>query len=241
MAATAITAQPPPFGEDLRAVVRHAGIGAAAGAVVGLVVGGILGRVAMFVLRVTTGSSVTGVTSDDGFVIGQVTLAGTLNLMLAYSLAGLALGLVYAVARRFLPRRGRVAAWTAVCAAVGGAIFVHADGVDYVLLDPLWLAVAFFVALPALAGLGVAVVVERLEASGGLARWQVAAAGIGAVVLFAIPAAVAVALLALGRVPVIRGLADRPIVRTLAMLVVAAVVVVAGADLIAESRVILSR
>jgi hypothetical protein len=241
MVATSLTVTPPPFGDDLRRVVRHAGIGVAAGAVVGLVVGGILGRIAMFVLRVTTGESITGVTSDDGFEIGRVTLAGTLNLMLAYSLAGLALGLLYAVARRFLPRRGRVAAWTAVSAAVGGSIFVHSDGVDYLLLDPLWLAVAFFVLLPALAGLGVALAVERLEASGGLARWHVVAAGIGTVALFAVPAAVAAVLLALGRVPVVRRLADSMAVRALALLVVAAMVVVAGAELVAESRVILSR
>jgi hypothetical protein len=104
--------------------------------VVGLLVGGVLGRIAMLVLRVTTGDSITGVTSDDGFEIGRFTLLGTLNLMFAYSLAGIALGLVYAVARRFLPRRGRVLAFTALSAAVGGSIFVHADGVDYLLLDP---------------------------------------------------------------------------------------------------------
>jgi len=241
MAATSLTVTPPPFADDLRRVVRHAGIGAASGGLVGLVVGGILGRIAMFVLRVTTGDSITGVTSNDGFEIGRVTLAGTLNLMFAYSLAGTALGLVYAAARTFLPRRGRVAAWTAVCAAVGGSIFVHADGVDYLLLEPLWLAVAFFVALPGLAGLGTALVVERLETSGGAARWHLVAAAVGTVALAAIPAAVAAALLVLGRVPVLRRLPDSRPVRTLAVVVVLVAVVVTGADLVAETRVILSR
>jgi len=240
MAATALDVAPP-FGDDLRRIIRQAGNGAAAGAVVGLLVGGVLGRIAMLVLRVTTGDSITGVTSDDGFEIGRFTLLGTLNLLFAYSLAGIALGLVYAVVRRFLPRRGRVLAFTALSAAVGGSIFVHADGVDYLLLDPLWLAVAFFVALPALAGLGVAVAVERLEASDRLRRWQMAAAGIGTVALFAVPAAVAAALLVLGRVPGLRRLADARVVRVAALLVAVAVVVAAGADLVAESRVILSR
>jgi len=108
-------------------------------------------------------------------------------------------------------------------------------------VDPLWLAVAFFVALPALAGLGVAVAVERLEASDRLRRWQMAAAGIGTVALFAVPAAVAAALLVLGRVPGLRRLADARVVRVAALLVAVAVVVAAGADLVAESRVILSR
>ena len=81
-------------------------------------------------------------------------------------MGGIILGLLYALARRFLPQRGRLAAFAAVTAALGGATFVHADGIDYALLDPLWLAIAFFVALPALAGLSVAWLVERLEARG---------------------------------------------------------------------------
>ncbi len=81
-------------------------------------------------------------------------------------MGGIILGLLYALARRFLPQRGRLSAFAAVTAALGGATFVHADGIDYALLDPLWLAIAFFVALPALAGLSVAWLVERLEARG---------------------------------------------------------------------------
>ena len=107
-----------------------------------------------------------GVETDDGFEVGRVTLGGSLNLALVYTVVGIILGLLYALARRFLPQRGRLAACAAVTAALGGATFVHADGIDYALLDPLWLAIAFFVALPALAGLSVAWLVERLEARG---------------------------------------------------------------------------
>jgi hypothetical protein len=231
----------PPLREDARALLRHAGIAAVAGAVTGLVVGGILGRIAMLVLRLTSGEGAIGLTSDDGFEIGRFTVLGTLNLMLGYTFLGCALGLVYALARRFLPRRGRVAAWTAVCAAVGGGTFVHTDGVDYLLLDPLWLAVAFFVLLPALAGLCMAVAIEWLEAASGHRRWQLPAAGIATVATFAVPLAVGGALLALGRAPALRRLADRPWLRGLALAVAIAIAVVAGIDLAREARVILAR
>ena len=234
-------AMPPTIGDDARAVLRHAGIAAFAGAVTGLLVGGVLGRIAMLVLRLTSGEGAIGVTSDDGFEIGRVTLRGTLTLMSGYSFVGLALGLLYAVARWFLPRRGRVAIWTVVTGAVGGESFVHADGVDYALLSPLWLAIAFFVALPALAGLCIALLVEHLEATAGTARWQVLAAGVATVVTLAVPVAVAAALLALGRAPVLRRLPDRRTVRALAFAAAAAIALVTGIDLAQESRVILGR
>ncbi len=44
-----------------------------AAAVAGLLVAGIGGRLAMFILRVTSGSEVIGLESDDGFVIGRFT------------------------------------------------------------------------------------------------------------------------------------------------------------------------
>ena len=169
----------PSLPDDIRGALRHAAIGVAAGAVCGFVVGGVLGRLAMLVLRLTSGDIVMGVKTDDGFEMGRVTLGGSLNLALGYTAGGVLLGLLYALARRFLPRRGRIIAFAAVTAALGGATFVHADGIDYAVLDPLWLAVAFFVALPALAGLSVAWLVERLEARGAPFGRRHAVAGLG--------------------------------------------------------------
>jgi hypothetical protein len=50
-----------------------------AGIPVGVIVAGVGSRLAMLLLRLTSPASVGGVRSDDGFVIGQVTLAGTYN------------------------------------------------------------------------------------------------------------------------------------------------------------------
>lgn len=230
----------PSLRDDIRGALRHAAIGVAAGAVTGFVVGGVLGRLAMLVLRLTSGEQVTGVLTDDGFEVGRVTLSGSLNLAAGYTVAGALLGLIYALARRFLPRRGRIAAWSAVTAALGGAAFVHEDGLDYVVLDPLWLAVAFFVALPALAGLGVAWLVERVEARGAAFGRGHAVGGVASLLLVA-PALVVALLLALGRQPALRRLADATPIRLLALAIVAALTVAGAVDVVGESRVILSR
>jgi hypothetical protein len=73
-ATESVTAQPEERSE-LLAWARRIGAAVAAGMLAGLVVGGIGGRVAMFTLRVTSSSRVTGIESDDGFRIGQISTA----------------------------------------------------------------------------------------------------------------------------------------------------------------------
>jgi hypothetical protein len=230
----------PTLRDDVRGALRHAAIGVAAGAICGFVVGGVLGRLAMLVLRLTSADNVIGVETDDGFEVGRVTLGGSLNLAFVYTVGGVILGLLYALARRFLPQRGRLLAFSAVTAALGGATFVHADGIDYALLDPLWLAVAFFVALPALAGLSVAWLVERLEARGAPFSRRHAVAGLASLLLV-FPAIVGGLLIALGRLPSLRRLADTPWVQALALGIVVVLTVAGMLSLIDDSRVILAR
>jgi hypothetical protein len=65
-----------------------------AGIPTGVVVAGVGSRLAMLLLRLTSSSSVGGVSSDDGFEIGRFTLGGTYNLLLL----GAAVGVIGAVA-----------------------------------------------------------------------------------------------------------------------------------------------
>ena len=124
-----------------------------AGIWLGALVGGVGGRVAMLVLRVVSPDTVHGVISDDGFLIGQVTLKGT------YDLIGLgaAIGLIGAVAYRWVdhwligPGWFRQVTSALGAGAVVGSMLVHTDGVDFRLLRP-GLAVAFFVLIPAVFG-----------------------------------------------------------------------------------------
>ena len=59
-----------------------------AGITVGVLVAGVGSRLAMLVLRLTSSRFVRGVVSDDGFVIGRVTLGGTYNLLVLGAVVG---------------------------------------------------------------------------------------------------------------------------------------------------------
>jgi hypothetical protein len=159
----------PGFADAARAVGR---VGLA-GAVCGLLLGGVGGRLAMMLLRFTTGDRVVGVTSDDGFRIG-VFSGETLFLLGVTAFLGLAGALVYGTGRRWVPPRWRAATYGALCGLVVGADIVKTEGIDFSLLAPLSLAIALFVAIPAVYGVAVSLWIERALASRrppGRAAW----------------------------------------------------------------------
>lgn len=125
-----------------------------AGVGLGVLVGGVGGRVAMLILRLTSPASVVGVISDDGFEIGQVTLLGTLGLVALAATVGLVGAVAYALVAPWLIGPGWFRNLTCAlgAGAVVGSALIHADGVDFTLLKPTWLAIAFFVAIPACFG-----------------------------------------------------------------------------------------
>jgi hypothetical protein len=134
-----------------KAALLRLAVGAAVGLVAGALIGGVCGRAAMLILRLTSPSSVRGIESDDGFEIGAFT-GDTLFLVALTTFAGAFLGAAYVAVRRWLPGSGRPAITAVVLGAVGGAAVIEPGGVDFTLLEPLWLAVALFVALPAAFG-----------------------------------------------------------------------------------------
>jgi hypothetical protein len=121
---------------------------------VGVLVAGVGSRLAMLLLRVTSPERVVGVTSDDGFKIGQVTVGGTYNLLML----GAAVGIIGAGAYKLVapwligPTWFRRLTTGLASAAVVGSMLVHADGIDFTLLKPTWLAIGLFVALPGVFG-----------------------------------------------------------------------------------------
>lgn len=125
-----------------------------AGIWLGALVGGVGGRLAMLVLRLLSPDSVHGVISDDGFLIGQVTLKGTYDLIGLGAVIGLLGAIAYRWVDRWLIGPGWFRQLTSAlgAGAVVGSMLVHADGVDFRLLRPLWLAIAFFVLIPSLFG-----------------------------------------------------------------------------------------
>jgi hypothetical protein len=148
-----------------------------AGIVAGAVLVGLGSRLAMLLLRLTSPDRAQGVVSDDGFTIGRVTLAGTYNLLLIGAVVGMVGAAVYlAVAPRLIgPTWFRRATTGMAAGAVGGALLVHADGVDFTLLRPTWFAIALFVTLPAVFGTFVGSVVDAVGRTDSWTRrrpWQ---------------------------------------------------------------------
>ena len=123
----------------------------AVGGLLGLLIGGVGGRLAMMLLA-RLNPSATGVTSDDGFRIGQFTADATINLLLIGAGFGVVGAGVYAVVRalRVGPRWFQVLSIAVGPAVVVGAAIVHTDGVDFRLLGPPWLTIGLFVLIPGL-------------------------------------------------------------------------------------------
>ncbi len=139
------------------------------GAVAGFVWGGVGGRIAMRVLFLTSDRRVRGMTSDDGFEIGRFS-GDTIFLVIAMTVLGGILGSFYGIARHVFDGSkplSRVGIVTAI-GSFSGAAIVHTDGVDFRFLEPVWLSIALFVALPALWAATLVPLTERLVHTGRL-------------------------------------------------------------------------
>ena len=156
-----------------------------AGILCGVVLIGLGSRLAMLLLRVTSPDSVIGLTSDDDFVIGRFTLAGTYNLLVLGAVFGVIGAGSYRLVARWLigPLWFRRVTVGLASAAVVGSMLVHAKGIDFVVLKPTWLAIGLFVALPGLFGTFIGSVVDSVERSDswtaiGRRRWLLPLVGI---------------------------------------------------------------
>jgi hypothetical protein len=150
---------------DVRALGWWIALGALAGALAGLLVGGMAGRLLMLALRVGSPDA-EGVTTDAGFEIGQVTVSGTATLAALTTLAGALAGIAWTGVRPGLPGPARVPLAALLGATVGGASVIDPDGIDLLILEPTWLAVGGFIALPAIAAGAIALIVERAGRAG---------------------------------------------------------------------------
>jgi hypothetical protein len=153
---------------------------------VGVLVVGIGSRLAMLLLRVTSPDSVVGITSDDGFIIGRVTLEGTYNLLMLGAAVGIiGAGMYLAVAPWLIgPTWFRRLTVGLASAAVVGSMLVQPDGIDFTLLEPTWLAIGVFVALPGVFGAFVGSAVDGVSkpeswTARGRRRWLLPLIAVG--------------------------------------------------------------
>ena len=135
----------------------------ASAALAGLLIGGIGGRLAMLLLRITSGSDVIGLESDDGFTIGRFSADTTFLVLAATVGSALVLGPLYAIARGWIAAPLRSATFGALLGLLGGAAIVNTEGVDFTELSPRPLAVALFIVLPAAFGVALEPIHERIR------------------------------------------------------------------------------
>lgn len=152
----------------------------------GVLVAGVGSRLAMLLLRVTSPDQVVGITSDDGFTIGRVTVGGTYNLLMLGAAVGIIGAGAYLMVAPWLigPTWFRRLTTGLASAAVVGSMLVHADGIDFTLLKPTWLAIGLFVALPGLFGTLVGSAVDRVSkpdswTARGRRRWLLPLIAVG--------------------------------------------------------------
>jgi hypothetical protein len=143
--------------------------GVTGGFVTGLLIGGVGGRLAMFVLRLTSDPALHGAKTDDGFTIG-VFSAETLFLLGVTAGLGILGGLLYLIVRGWIPERRRVAVMTVFFGLVGGGSLLRPHGIDFTELSPLPLAVAMFVAIPVAYGAAMPWLTERMLREGSVMR-----------------------------------------------------------------------
>lgn len=171
---------------EARAAARSLATVLLVGIACGVVVVGVLSRLAMGLLAALNPEA-AGVLSDDGFVIGQVTLSGSLQLAAAGAQFG-ALGAFFYLALRGLmvgPAWFRLLSMSVGPGVVVGAILVHTSGVDFTVLEPLWLTIGLFVLLPVVFCAALHVLAERALAAGGVRSKPLLVLGLlPAVVLF---------------------------------------------------------
>lgn len=170
------------FVRDLRKLAATA----TAGLLLGATIGGIGSRLAMMLLARLNPED-TGRISDDGFMMGTFRVAETLNLVLFCSILGVLGGVIFLAVRRlrFGPPWFRRASMAVGPGVVVGALLVHQGGVDFILLQPAWLAIALFVAIPGLFGFAMDALGDRWLDDGSwfMATERAWIAGLGSVLL----------------------------------------------------------
>ena len=134
---------------------RAVGIAGLAGVLAGIVVAGIGGRVLMRVSAVLAGPVSTGMRTDNGNIVGEITVPGTIALVAFAGVAnGLIGGLVYAALRPWLAplgRRGAVGFGVLLLAALGFVV-ITPENPDFRRFGPAALNIAMFALIYVLFG-----------------------------------------------------------------------------------------
>jgi hypothetical protein len=144
-----------PTGEVLRDIAR----GGIAGAIAGLVVGGVGGRLLMRLVAILHADAVGSIT-ENGNRVGDITLTGTIFLLLFGLIFGVLAGAVWVIVGPFVPGgpRTRALLTAGIAIAVGTPELIIGTNPDFVLVEHDARVVALLVALVGSIGLAIALV-----------------------------------------------------------------------------------
>src|SRR5262245_24149304 len=139
--------------------LHYVAVSVGAGLAAGLLAAGAGGRLTMRLLGATS-PDVHGLSTEAGETIGEITVGGTLAFLVFVGLlAGFLSGALYALLAPVLPTgRARGVALGVILLVVFATRIdpLRADSVDFLLLEPAWLAVLGFSALALFQGMLVA-------------------------------------------------------------------------------------
>jgi hypothetical protein len=162
---TAVQTHSRPMIDEFREVADTLGRSALVGAVAGMVAGAIGGALSRVAMRISGMLADPFLVTENGNVVGRITLGGSLGLVVGGAVVGLALGLAYVAMRRWLP----IAAWrrrmVAGVVALGllGPLLVNDGNADFVRLGDPAVNVVMFAALLCVSGVVVAAVADVVE------------------------------------------------------------------------------
>ncbi len=155
------------FLDLIQHMVRQTAIGAIAGLLVGMLVLGGGGRLFMRISAMLSDPQQQGMMTENGNAVGEITLDGTLALIIFVgALFGLIAGIAVMAVRPWLPATGplRYLLTGVIGFAVAGPIVLEGgDNADYQRFGILGLNVCLFTTLPFLFGVAVMPVIDRLD------------------------------------------------------------------------------
>jgi hypothetical protein len=149
----------------LAEILRGILVAALAAAIVGAVVGGLGGRIVMRLAALIDPTS-AGFRTDNGNVIGDITLDGTLALvMFGGLLLGLLASVLWVIVAPWLPgtRAAQAISSGILAVAFASGFVVDSRNPDFAILDHDLVIVAILLAIPALFGLILPATIRRID------------------------------------------------------------------------------
>ena len=174
----------PPMRRPVLGDLRFLGVAAVAGVLTGIVVAGLGGRLVMKVIAVAAGPSAVGRVTGNGNTVGDLTLEGTVALVVFSGVfEGLVGGLLYLALRPWLTplRAWRGLGFGVAVLALMGHVVLEPDNFDFRVFGSVGLSVGLFAALFLLYGLVIAPVFERVASAAGRSRAAAVVAWLGVV------------------------------------------------------------